>query len=134
MRVVLLAFMLSLMMIVIITVGCNGGTGCAANGSADNRALSSANFVAHRSPNGATYTASDSRLEGVVFGDAVEWDGCQNDGGNQCLETHNVMLQQSPLSGIRSMADAFLIVGKRLQNPNMNSLFLGYCLSYITTD
>jgi hypothetical protein len=95
--VVLVAVIPAVMMVVIITIGGNSGTGCATNGTADNRAILSANFIAQSGSNSTTHTAADGRVQGVVSGDTAKWDGCQNHGDNQCFGFHIVMLQQGPV-------------------------------------
>jgi len=88
--------MVVVIVVVIIVIGGNSGTGCATNGTADNRAILSTNFIAHGGSNCATQTAADGRVQGVVVSsDTAEWDGCQNYGDNQCFGFHIVMLQQS---------------------------------------
>jgi hypothetical protein len=89
----------AVMMILIITIGGNSGTGCATNGTADNRAIPSTNLIAHSGSNGATHTAADGRIQGVVSSDTVEWDGCQNHGDNRCSGFHIVTLQQIRIYG-----------------------------------
>jgi len=108
---VLVAVIPAVMMVVITTIGGNSGTGCATNGTAHNRAIPSANFIAHSGSNGTTHTTADGRVQSVVTGDTAEWDGCQNHGDNQCLGFHIVMLQQSPILWICFIADTFFIVG-----------------------
>jgi hypothetical protein len=81
--------------VVVITISGNSGTGCATNGTADNRAIPTTNLIAHSSSNSATHTAADGRVQGVISGDTAEWDGCQNHGSNSCFDFHIVTLQQT---------------------------------------
>jgi len=80
--VVVVAVIPAAVIVVVIVIGGNSGTGCAPNGTADNRAIPSAHFIAHGGANGATHTAADGRVEGIVIGDPKNWVGCQNHGDN----------------------------------------------------
>jgi hypothetical protein len=95
--VLIVAVIPAVLIVVIIAIGGNSSPGCATYGTADNRAVSSTNFIAHGGSKGATYTAADGRVQGVVSGDTTEWDSCKNHGDHQGFGIHIVMLQQRPL-------------------------------------
>jgi hypothetical protein len=97
--VVMVSVMFVVLIVVISAIGGNSGPGCATNGTADNRAIPSTNFIAHGGSNGTTHTAPDSGVQGAVSGDTAEWYCCQNHGENQCFGFHIVILQQSHLCG-----------------------------------
>ena len=73
--VVMVAVILVVLIVVVIAISGNSSTGCATNGTADNRAIVSTNFIAHGGPYGATHTAADSGVQRVVSGVNAEWDG-----------------------------------------------------------
>ncbi len=73
--VVIVVVMLVVLIVIIIAISGNRSTGSATNGTADNRAILSTNFIAHGGPYGATHTAADSGVQRVISGINAEWDG-----------------------------------------------------------